>query len=60
LLETVADRASDELTWPPPLTLEMRSCGFPNAIWDLRERTVTLCYELAIEFADLYGDFGKR
>jgi hypothetical protein len=59
LLETVADRASDELAWPPPLTLEMRSCGFPNAIWDLRVRTVTLCYEIAIEFADLYGDFAK-
>jgi hypothetical protein len=59
LLETVADRASDELAWPPPLTLEMRSCGFPNAIWDLRVRTVTLCYELAVEFADLYRDFGK-
>jgi Putative metallopeptidase len=59
LLETVADRASDELAWPPPLTLEMRSCGFPNAMWELRVRTVTLCYELANEFADLYRDFGK-
>jgi hypothetical protein len=59
LLETVADRASDELTWPPPLTVEMRSCGFPNAVWDLRARTVTLCYELAIEFADLYRNFGN-
>jgi hypothetical protein len=59
LLETVAERASDELAWPAPLTLQMQSCGFPNASWDLRIRTVTLCYELAVEFADLYRDFGK-
>jgi putative metallopeptidase DUF4344 len=59
LLETVAERASDELAWPAPLTLEMQSCGFPNARWDLRMRMVTLCYELAVEFADLYRDFGK-
>jgi hypothetical protein len=31
LLETVAERASDQLAWPAPLTLEMQSCGFPNA-----------------------------
>jgi hypothetical protein len=60
LLKTVAERASDELAWPAPLTLEMQSCGFPNAIWDFRMRTVTLCYELAAEFADLYRDFGNR
>jgi hypothetical protein len=59
LLETVAERASDELAWPAPLTLEMQSCGFPNARWDLRMRTVTLCYELAVEFADLYRGFGN-
>jgi hypothetical protein len=59
LLETVAERASDELAWPAPLTLEMQSCGFPNARWDLRMRTVTLCYELGVEFADLYRDFGN-
>jgi Putative metallopeptidase len=59
LLETVAERASDELAWPAPLTLEMQSCGFPNARWDFRMRTVTLCYELAVEFADLYRGFGN-
>jgi hypothetical protein len=58
LLETAAGRASDELAWPSPLTFQMQSCGFPNASWDFRMRTVTLCYELAAEFADLYRDFG--
>jgi hypothetical protein len=58
LLETVATRASDEWVWPAPLVLEMQTCGFPNARWDLRTRTVTLCYELASEFADLYRDYG--
>ncbi len=59
LLETVAERASDELAWPAPLTLEMQSCGFPNARWDLRTRTVTLCYELGVEFVDLYRGFAN-
>jgi putative metallopeptidase DUF4344 len=59
LLETVAEHASNELAWPAPLTLEMQSCGFPNARWDLRTRTVTLCYELAVEFVDLYRDFAN-
>jgi hypothetical protein len=42
-----------------PVTLEMLSCGFPNARWDPRIRTVTLCYELAVEFTDLYRGFGN-
>jgi hypothetical protein len=60
LLETVATLASDEWVWPAPLVLEMQACGFPNARWDLRTRTVTLCYELASEFADLYRDYAGR
>jgi hypothetical protein len=35
----------------------MQSCGFPNARWDLATRTLTLCYELATEFEDLYRDY---
>jgi hypothetical protein len=33
LLETVARHAADQFAWPRPLTLEMQSCGFPNARW---------------------------
>jgi putative metallopeptidase DUF4344 len=53
LLETVAEHAADEFTWPSPFTLEMQSCGYPKAHWDLPTHKLTLCYELAPEFADL-------
>jgi hypothetical protein len=58
LLETVAEHAADDFVWPAPFTLEMQSCGFPNARWDLSTKKLTLCYELAREFADLYRDYG--
>jgi hypothetical protein len=58
LLETVAEHAADDFTWPAPFTLEMASCGFPNARWDLPSRKLTLCYELAADFAELYRGYG--
>jgi putative metallopeptidase DUF4344 len=60
LLETVAGHAADDFVWPAPFTLEMQSCGFPNARWDLPSHKLTLCYELAADFADLYRDYGAR
>ena len=38
----------------------MQSCGEPNARWDLATRKLTLCYELAVEFADLYRTYGAQ
>jgi hypothetical protein len=58
LLETVAEHATDEFAWPAPFTLEMQSCGFANARWDLSTHKLTVCYELAAEFADLYRGYG--
>jgi hypothetical protein len=58
LLETVAERTADALVWPAPFTLEMQSCGFPNAQWVPDTHKLTLCYELAADFADLYRDYG--
>jgi hypothetical protein len=58
LLETVAEHATDEFAWPAPFTLEMQSCGYPNARWDLSTHKLTVCYELAIDFADLYRGYG--
>jgi hypothetical protein len=58
LVETVAQHAADDFAWPAPFTLEMQSCGFPNARWDLATRKLTLCYELASEFAELYRGYG--
>ena len=58
LLEVVAEGATNELAWPAPFTLEMQSCDFPNARWDLPTHKLTLCYELAADFADLYRGYG--
>ena len=60
LLETVGERVADQFAWPAPLTLQMESCGFANARWDVRTRQVILCYELGTDFADLYREFGAK
>ena len=57
LLQTVAEHVADDFVWSKPFTLEMQTCGFPNARWDLATLKLTLCYELAAEFADLYRDY---
>jgi Putative metallopeptidase len=59
LLETVAEHAADDFVWPVPFTLEMKSCGFPNASWNLPSHKLTLCYELATDFAYLYREYGN-
>jgi hypothetical protein len=45
---------------PMPFTIEMRSCGFINAVWVAATRKLTVCYELADDFADLYRVHGPK
>jgi len=59
LLETIADVASEEYVWRRPFTLGMQSCGAPGAHWDLSQRKLVVCYELAAEFAMLYRQYTK-
>ena len=58
LLDGVAAQSSNLVTWPAPFSLEMQTCGFINAKWDESTRKLTLCYELAEDFAELYRDYG--
>jgi Putative metallopeptidase len=58
LLETVAEHTAAAFAWPAPFTLELQACGFPNARWSLPTRKLTLCYELAADFAELYTAYG--
>jgi putative metallopeptidase DUF4344 len=58
LLEPVAQLAADQFEWPVPFTLEMQSCGFINATWTASTHKLTLCYELAADFGDLYRGYG--
>jgi hypothetical protein len=54
MLETAAEHAKADYVWSSPFTLEMQSCGHPGADWDDETRKVTVCYELAFDFAELY------
>jgi hypothetical protein len=53
-LETVAEHAQETYLWPYPWTLAMESCGRPGSDYDTDTRTVTMCYEQAFDFAQLY------
>jgi Putative metallopeptidase len=54
MLETVAERSASIYAWPAPFTMEMLSCGGPNANWDDETRTLKVCYQLPFDFAQLY------
>jgi hypothetical protein len=59
ILEEVAVHSAEAFAWPAPFTLELQTCGFPNARWDLSTHKLTICYELAADFAELYRAYGK-
>jgi hypothetical protein len=58
LLEIMGGVLSDRYAWPEPITFEMKTCGDPNARFEYRTKKVTICYELADEFSDLYFRYG--
>jgi hypothetical protein len=60
LLEAVATHTAEAFNWPTPFSLEAISCGFPNARWDLPSKKLTVCYELAADFAELYRGYGPQ
>jgi len=57
LFEALAAHLADRYAWPKPFVMEARECGEANARW--RARTLTLCYELAGDFADLFLGYWK-
>jgi hypothetical protein len=58
LLETMAAKMSQKYKWRAPFQIEARSCGYPNAQWNLPTRTLLFCYEMAADFAHLYRKYG--
>jgi len=54
LLEVVAEQAKADFALPARLTLEMQSCGRPETFFETETRTVTVCYEQAFDFGQLY------
>jgi hypothetical protein len=59
MLEAFATYAADRYVWPNPFSIVARSCGEPNATWNIGARTLTLCYELASEFIELFQGYSK-
>jgi hypothetical protein len=60
LLETLAEHAADRFVWPNPFSIVARSCGEPNATWNIGAKTLTLCYELASEFIELFQGYSGK
>lgn len=60
LLDRLADLISDRYVLRKPIKVETKECGSPNASWELPTRSIFVCYELAADFADLYGYGGKQ
>jgi hypothetical protein len=58
-LELLAEYASSRYLWPYPMVMEMRSCGDAGARWTIPTRRMHICYELAQEFAELFGELER-
>jgi hypothetical protein len=60
LLEAFAAHAADRYVWPKPFSIVARSCGVPNATWKNGTLSLTLCYELANYFIELFLDYSSK
>jgi hypothetical protein len=59
ILERVADRLVDLYVWKKPFTIEVQTCDSSDAKWVGPDHKITLCYELAEEFVQLYELHGE-
>jgi Putative metallopeptidase len=53
ILEAVREKVLFPFVVPKKITMEAKPCGEPNAYWDPGATTLTLCYELLVDFAEL-------
>jgi hypothetical protein len=59
-MAALAAYMSSRYVLPRPITLAMKSCGDANARWDPPTLTVTLCYEMAEDFVELYQGYTEK
>lgn len=59
LLDEIAARVSDKYALRQSFKIEARACGAPGAEWNLPERTLVVCYEMAEDFATLHSYYGS-
>jgi len=60
LLEVLAEHLSDRFVWRKPVSMVMEECNEPGARWDLSDRKIHVCYELAADFGAMYRDYGHE
>ena len=58
MLETIAGVLADQYAWPIPFKMEMQVCGHPQASYEDKTHTITICYEEARDFVELYRAYG--
>jgi hypothetical protein len=59
-LETLSEHTSDRYVLPRPIAIVIRDCGDSNAWWDTDTLKVTLCYEMADDFVDLFKGYREK
>ncbi|MBK8283633.1 MAG: DUF4344 domain-containing metallopeptidase [Ahniella sp.] len=55
-LEGIAEELNSMVRIPSPIALSLEECGEANAFYDPEARRVSLCYEMASELIDLFGE----
>lgn len=54
LVDDATQKVSDAYALKRPVAVQLRDCGEPAAFYDPDPPSITLCYELLIEFVDLF------
>lgn len=60
LMERTGAYSVDRYAWRTPFTMELQTCGEPAAHWNVPSHKVTLCYEMADDFVQLYKAHGQE
>ncbi|WP_199687044.1 DUF4344 domain-containing metallopeptidase [Antrihabitans sp. YC2-6] len=60
LLEQLAETVNTYLELPRDVDVVGRECGVPNAFWNERDHTISMCYEYTALFVDLFTEDGDR
>jgi hypothetical protein len=59
-LELIAKNLNSVLKLPTDIRLSLRDCGQPNAFYDPRIKTITMCYEFMQLFYDIFVKMGYK
>jgi len=58
MMEMLSNFASERYVWRRPIRFDVQSCGQPDLHWDLQAQKILVCYEMAVDFANLYRGYG--